>query len=126
MRKIERQLTETVDKCLNGNYTKSFSKRLSKRDRIEYDHEGSQVTVFLWRSPIVRVDTKEKSMIVQSCGYETNTTKSRLNSFMQRFAPHVGGIIQKNWTWYRWDRCVLTGEDKLWEFNGKYEFSVDY
>ena len=47
MRKIERQLTETVDKCLNGNYTKSFSKRLSKRDRIEYDHEGSQVTVFL-------------------------------------------------------------------------------
>ena len=126
MRKIERQLTETVDKCLNGNYTKSFSKRLSKRDTVEYDHEGSQVTVFLWNSPIVRVDTKEKRMILDSCNYETNTTKSRLNSFHQRFAPQVGGIIQKNWTWYRWDRCVLTGEDKLWEFIGKHEFSVDY
>ena len=125
MRKIERQLTETVDKCLNGNYTKSFSKRLSKRDRIEYDHEGSQVTVFLWNSPIVRVDTKEKRMVLDSCNHETNTTKSRLNSFHQRFAPYVGGIYQKNWTWYRWTRLLLTGEDKSVEFNGKYDFAVD-
>ena len=124
MRKIERQLTETVDKCLNGNYTKSFSKRLSKRDRIEYDHEGSQVTVFLWRSPIVRVNTKERSMIVQSCGHESNTTKSRLNSFMQYFGSQVGGIYQKNWVWYRWQREPLTETDKSVEFNGKYEFSI--
>ena len=104
MRKIERQLGKIVDQCLLGNYTKSFSKRLSKRDVVEY----------------------EKSMVLDSCNHETNTTKSRLNSFHQRFAPQVGGIIQKNWTWYRWDRCVLTGEDKLWEFNGKHEFSVNY
>ena len=96
MRKIERQLTETVDKCLNGNYTKSFSKRLSKRDRIEYDHEGSQVTVFLWNSAIVKVDTKERSMIVQSCGYQSNTTNSRLNSFTRFFDPQGREIFQKN------------------------------
>ena len=124
MRKIERQLTETVDKCLNGNYTKSFSKRLSKRDRIEYDHDGSQVTVFLWNSAIVKVDTKERSMIVQSCGHESNTTKSRLNAFIQQFDSQVGGIFQKNWTWYVSTRCVLTGEHKPMEFNGKYEFPL--
>ena len=124
MRKIERQLTETVDKCLNRNYTKSFSKRLSKRDRIEYDHEGSQVTVFLWRSPIVRVDTKERSMIVQSCGHESNTTKSRLNSFTRFFDPQGRGIFQKNWTWYLSTRCVLTGEHMSTEFKGKYEFPL--
>ena len=123
MRKIERQLTETVDKCLNGNYTKSFSKRLSKRDRIEYDHEGSQVTVFLWKSPIVRVNTKEKRMIVQSCGHESNTTKSRLNAFMSYFDSQVSGIFQKNWVWYRYVREPLTSTHKSVEFNGKYEFS---
>ena len=123
MRKIERQLTETVGKCLNGNYTKSFSKRLSKRDRIEYDHEGSQVTVFLWKSPIVRVNTKEKRMIVQRCGHESNTTKSRLNAFTRIFDSQGSGIFQKNWVWYRWTREPLTGTDKSVEFNGKYEFS---
>jgi len=124
MRKIEDKLCEIVDECRRGNYTKSFSKRLSKRDRIEYDHEGSQVTVFLWRSPIVRVNTKERRMIVQSCGHESNTTKSRLNSFMQYFGSQVGGIYQKNWVWYRWQREPLTETDKSVEFNGKYEFSI--
>ena len=124
MRIIEQKLTETVDKCLNGNYTKSFSKRLSKRDRIEYDHEGSQVTVFLWRSPIVRVDTKERSMIVQSCGHESNTTKSRLNSFTRFFDPQGRGIIQKNWTWYLTTIDPLLGIPKYLDFNGKYKFQL--
>ena len=124
MRKIERQLTETVDKCLNGKYTKSFTKRLSKRDRIEYDHDGSQVTVFLWRSPIVRVDTKERRMIVQSCGHQTNTTKSRLNSFSLFFDPKRRGIIQKNWEWYVTAIDPLLGTPKLLNFNGKYEFQL--
>ena len=124
MRKIERQLTETVDKCLNGNYTKSFSKRLSKRDRIEYDHDGSQVTVFLWNSPIVRVDTKERRMIVQSCGHESNTTKSRLNSFTRFFDPQGRGIIQKNWTWYLTTIDPLLGIPKYLDFNGKYKFQL--
>ena len=124
MRKIERQLGKIVGKCLDGKYTKSFEKRLSKRDVVEYDHDRSQVTVFLWNSPIVRVNTKERRMIVQSCGYESNTTKSRLNSFMQYFGSQVGGIYQKNWVWYRWEREPLTETDKSVEFNGKYEFSL--
>jgi len=91
---------------------------------VEYDHEGSQVTVFLWNSPIVKVDTKERRMILDSCNYHTNTTKSRLNAFIQYFDPQVGGIYQKNWMWYRWARCALTGEDNPVEFNGKHEFTV--
>ena len=125
MRIIEQKLTEIVGDCINDKYTKSFSKRLSKRDTVEYDHEGSQVTVFLWNSAIVKVDTKEKRVILDSCNYHTNTTKSRLNAFIQQFDPQVGGIFQKNWTWYQWNRCVLTREDKSVEFNGKYEFTVN-
>ena len=125
MRKIERKLTKIVDMCLLGKCTKSFTKRLSKRDVVEYDHDGSQVTVFLWNSAIVKVDTKERRVILDSCSYHTNTTKSRLNAFIQQFDSQVGGIYQKNWTWYRWTRLLLTGEDKSVEFNGNYEFAVD-
>ena len=125
MRIIEDKLTEIVQDCLLGKYTKSFSKSPSRRDRVEYDHEGSQVVVFLWNSAIVKVDTKEKRVILDSCSYHTNTTKSRLNAFIQQFDSQVGGIFQKDWTWYRWTRCVLTGEDNPVEFNGKYEFAVN-
>tara|TARA_R110002060_G_scaffold45301_2_gene56596 strand:- start:1402 stop:1779 length:378 start_codon:yes stop_codon:yes gene_type:complete len=125
MRIIEDKLTEIVRKCLNGNYTKSFSKSPSRRDVVEYDHERSQVTVFLWNSAIVKVDTKERRVILDSCRHHTNTTKSRLNAFIQQFDSQVGGIYQKNWTWYRWTRCLLTGEDNPVEFNGKYEFTVN-
>ena len=124
MRIIEDKLTEIVRKCLNGNYTKSFSKSPSRRDRVEYNHERSQVTVFLWNSAIVKVDTKERRMILDSCSYHTNTTKSRLNSFIQHFDPQVGGIYQKNWTWYQWTREPLLETDKSVEFNGNYEFVV--
>ena len=124
MRIIEQKLTRIVEKCLTGKYTKSFSKSLSKRDRVEYDHEGSQVTVFLWNSAIVKVATKERRMVLRSCGHETNTTKSRLNSFIQHFDPQVGGIYQKNWAWYQWTREPLLETDKSVEFNGNYEFVV--
>jgi len=124
MRIIEQKLTEIVGDCINDKYTKSFSKRLSKRDTVEYDHEGSQVTVFLWNSAIVKVDTKERRMVLSSCSYETNTTKSRLNAFIRQFDGQAGGIYQEKWIWYRWNRCVLTGEDNPVEFNGKYEFDV--
>jgi len=124
MRKIEDKLCEIVQECLRGKFAKSFSKSPSKRDTVEYDHEGSQVTVFLWNSPIVKVDIKERSVVLRSCGHRTNTTKSRLNSFIQYFDPQVGGIYQKNWTWYQWTREPLTETDKSVEFNGNYEFVV--
>jgi hypothetical protein len=124
MRIIEDKLTKIVQDCLLGKYTKSFSKSPSRRDRVEYDHEGSQVTVFLWNSAIVKVDTKEKRVILDSCNYHTNTTKSRLNAFIQQFDSQVGGIYQKNWTWYQWTREPLTETDKSVEFNGNYEFVV--
>ena len=124
MRIIEQKLTRIVEDCLADKHTKSFSKSPSRRDRVEYDHEGSQVTVFLWNSAIVKVDTKERRMIVQSCGHRTNTTKSRLNAFIQQFDSQVGGIYQKNWTWYLWTREPLLETDKSVEFNGNYEFVV--
>ena len=40
---------------------------------------------------------------INNCGYETNTTKSRLNvliDFVCGSDPTKYGIFQKNWNWY--------------------------
>ena len=38
---------------------------------------------------------------VNNCGYETNTTKSRLNVLIDFVLGGIGnGIFQKNWNWY--------------------------
>ena len=38
---------------------------------------------------------------INNCGYETNTTKSRLNALIDFVLGGIGnGIFQKNWNWY--------------------------
>ncbi len=37
-------------------------------------------------------------MILSSCGWETKTTKSRLNSILNHY--NLGGIFQKDYVWY--------------------------
>jgi hypothetical protein len=37
-------------------------------------------------------------MILSSCGWETKTTKSRLNSILHHY--NLGGIYQKDYVWY--------------------------
>jgi hypothetical protein len=37
-------------------------------------------------------------MILSSCGWVTNTTKSRLNSILHHY--NLGGIFQKDYVWY--------------------------
>ena len=32
-------------------------------------------------------------------GWQTVTTKSRLNALLDEFRPHVG-VVQKNWNWF--------------------------
>ena len=36
-------------------------------------------------------------------GWQSNTTKSRLNALLDEFVPSMG-IFQKNWTWFLSDR----------------------
>ena len=46
------------------------------------------------------------SIVLFDGGWQTVTTKSRLNALMDEFAPCMG-IFQKDWVWYVSDR--LTG-----------------
>jgi len=41
------------------------------------------------------------SLHINNCGYETNTTKSRLNVLIDFVLGGIGnGIYQKNWNWF--------------------------
>ena len=44
-------------------------------------------------------DTASNDFNISSCGWETVTTKSRLNAILEEFAPERR-IFQKNWQWF--------------------------
>ena len=65
---------------------------------VRYDKAENMSSVYLHGHRIADYcHTKGKAWI-SSCGWETNTTKSRLNALMSEF--DLGGIFQKNWQWF--------------------------
>lgn len=90
-----RQITkEAVDAFLNGNY---------------YQKSNMVVTcgqMYLHWNKIAWFD-KNKELWISNCGWQSNTTKERLNAL-----PNVH-IIQRNYTWFlngvNWDgrpKCI--------------------
>ena len=98
MRKIEQQLTDHAAAAL---YTRWGwrDKTFSKRDHM-YLVDDTQLTYELWGHAIVEANCMSGKMTLRDCGYETSTTKSRLNAFLDHFYPGVARIYQKDWTWY--------------------------
>ena len=61
------------------------------------------VEVFLHGNHIASVDTATNDLTLFDGGWQSNTTKSRLNALLDEFIPSMG-IFQKNWTWFLSDR----------------------
>ena len=99
MRKIERQMLQAIvdDKDWSKDNT-----------RVETEKSGDKVyrhTIYLHghRIAVFYPSTEFRSMQlhINNCGYETNTTKSRLNAIIDFVFGGVGnGIFQRNWNWY--------------------------
>jgi len=49
----------------------------------------------------------KQTISVTNCGWESNTTKERLNAVIGLSGLNIGKIYQKNWIWYldgkKWD-----------------------
>ncbi len=117
MRRIETKITNLLLTCIKGQHARSFERNLSKRDVVEFDHETCTATYYLWDSPIV-VCTPE-TVTVNDCGYQTTTTKSRLNAVLRALC--VGcGIYQQDFQWYWWDLKETT----VWEGSRSIPVSV--
>ena len=95
MRKIEQDMNRAI------RYRKNMSKQNTSvrcyRDEIEVRLHGNLIGT---------VDTASNQLRIFDGGWQTVTTKSRLNALCDEFATGMG-IFQKDWVWYVSDR--LTG-----------------
>lgn len=93
MRKIEAQMLQAIAnkqdwKCDNTEVVVTY---FAHADRMI-----DRATVYLHGSPIAQVSPD--TVTVCDCGYQTATTKSRLNAILRELCG--AGIYQKNHTWY--------------------------
>ena len=95
MRKIEEQMNHAI------RYRKNWA---GSNTTVRSFKES--VDVYLHGNHIASLDTATHALTLKDGGWQSNTTKSRLNALLDEFVPDTG-IFQKNWTWYLSDR--LTG-----------------
>ena len=57
------------------------------------------VDVYLHGNHIASLDTATHALTLKDGGWQSNTTKSRLNALLDEFVPSMG-IFQKDWCWY--------------------------
>ena len=93
MRKIESQMVAAIQG--NQNWT-------SGNTCVTFDPDSGDSTVFLHGNKIATVT--EDSLEIFDGGYQSNTTKSRLNALCSAFAYAGEGVFQQDWKWYvrRW------------------------
>ena len=109
MRKIEAAMVMAVRSCING-CEKGWR---SGNTRVDVEHEGIKGQPGYERSVVVRLHGNEiarfdsalagvrecRGLRITDAGWQTATTKSRLNALLECFYEGVG-ICQKNYEWY--------------------------
>ena len=89
MRKIERQMQDAI-----RNRVEYWN---SGNTAVETDNEGNQF-VTLHGNLIAQI-SNFGDIKLSSCGWQTNTTKSRLNAILDTFLSGIG-VYQKDFVWY--------------------------
>ena len=106
MRKIEFEMIQAIR---NKN---DWSKANTS---VSYDDTNDQCIVRLHGNLIAI--TTDNCLTVKDGGWQSNTTKSRLNALCDGLLPHAGdGVFQQQWKWY-----VKEGNE-ITDFNDGYTF----
>ena len=88
---------------------------------VSYNDSTNCSSVFLHGHLIATVDHSTQSIKLDSCGYETVTTKSRLNALLEE-VKYGAKVFQKNFNWFVsynnqtasfWDGMILIDADSL-------------
>lgn len=95
MRTIEKQIVGYLrdSDFLSDSANCGKSKNLSLRDSVTL--EKARKRVYLWDHCIFSLD-KENNIKFSFQGWQTPTTKGRINAFLQAFSLCSAGIYQKN------------------------------
>ena len=89
MRKIEKQMCAAVQS--NKNWQ-------SGNTSVHFDPETGVSIVRLHGNKIAEID--DTSMTIFDGGWQTNTTKSRLNALCDEFCIAGEGVFQKDFKWF--------------------------
>ena len=90
MRQIEKQMNFALSN--KANWSKSNT-------AVEFNESTNCSNVFLHGNRIATFDHELKAIKLSSCGWQTPTTKSRLNAILQEVKPGCG-IFQKQFEWF--------------------------
>ena len=90
MRKIEREMNFAVSN--KANWGKSNT-------QVVYNDSSNCSSIYLHGHQIATFCHETKAVKLSSCGYETNTTKSRLNAILDE-VKYGCKVFQKNWDWF--------------------------
>ena len=89
MRKIETQMNSAIRSRRDWH---------SGNTRVEITADN-RALVYLHGNLIANVDNND-IQIFDGGGYQTVTTKSRLNAIIEEFIMPAAGVFQKNWNWF--------------------------
>ena len=115
MRKIERQMIQAVSSNLNW--------RLDNTE-VRYDADSGESNVYLHGNHIATIG--EDSMTIYDGGWQSNTTKSRLNALCDAFCVAGEGVFQKNFEWFVHKFVGMAGQSKVYnvdDFTNGYVFA---
>lgn len=114
MRKVEQQMLAALINC-----TSFKSGNTEVRDLTEDNAGESMFMVFLHGNKIAEYWPDSRRLNIYDGGWESVTTKGRLNALLWEFAPAYG-IMQKNWQWF----LVEADREVKSQWNGKAEFCM--
>jgi len=110
MRKIEQQMISAI---------KSETNWKSGNTSVHYSEEYGTSTVYLHDNLIAIVS--DNDMEIFDGGYQSNTTKSRLNALINEFCNAItDGVFQKNYQWF------ISDNNEVKPFTSGYIFAWFY
>ena len=90
MRKLERQMNFAISN--KGNWSGSNT-------QVTYNNLTNCSQIRLHGHLIATYDHSTQALKIDSCGYTTNTTKSRLNAILEE-VKYGCKVFQRNWNWF--------------------------
>jgi len=112
MRKLERQMNLAIIRKTDW---------AGSNTQVNYNDNTNCSTIYLHGHQIATFDHNLKAVKLSSCGYETVTTKSRLNAILEE-VKYGCKVFQKNFNWFVsyndqtasfWDGMILIDADTL-------------
>mgnify|MGYP003126129873 CR=1 FL=1 len=112
MRKLERQMNFAISNKADWS---------GSNTQVNYNSNTNCSSIYLHGHLIATVDHNTQAVKLDSCGYETVTTKSRLNAILEE-VKYGCKVFQKNFDWFVryngetasfWDGMILMDSDSL-------------